>query len=334
MGHNPTGIVFPHKRKKEIYAVCSKYDVIIIEDEPYWFLQYPSAGIEEAKARGTPIPEVGSGNSLEVNSGYTFLDSLTPSFLNIDTDGRVIRLDTFSKTVAPGCRLGWITATPEICEKILLITESGSLQPSGFVQSLVAQTIIGSQEGDVAQFLDSSPEQKPIFSGWQMDGWVRWLAGLRGVYERRMNRTCSILEKGSWRTGGSSSLKDDVSTRTQIYSFNWPRGGMSVWIKLHFERHPLWRSTGSHNNVIDGPALSIAMLVHLTRKPYLILLSPGTGYSATEQIRTERGWAYCRLCFAAEAEDYLDECSERFVQGLQSFWLIEKVEEIENLLKV
>ena len=36
MGHNPTGIVLSLERRKEIYAVCSRYDVIIIEDDHYW----------------------------------------------------------------------------------------------------------------------------------------------------------------------------------------------------------------------------------------------------------------------------------------------------------
>lgn len=48
-----------------------------------------------------------------MSSGYPFLDSLVPSFLSMDTDGRVIRLDTFSKILVPGCRVGWITAQPD-----------------------------------------------------------------------------------------------------------------------------------------------------------------------------------------------------------------------------
>jgi DNA-binding transcriptional MocR family regulator len=118
MGHNPTGYVMQLERRKEVYAVCSKYDVIILEDDPYWILQFPSAEIEEAKSRGLPIPEV-KRQSLPKTSGYPFLDSLAPSFLNIDVDGRVIRLDTFSKTVAPGCRLGWVTAQPAFIDKIV-----------------------------------------------------------------------------------------------------------------------------------------------------------------------------------------------------------------------
>lgn len=35
-----------------------------------------------------------------------------PGYLHLDSDGRVLRLDTFSKILAPGLRLGWATGTP------------------------------------------------------------------------------------------------------------------------------------------------------------------------------------------------------------------------------
>ena len=132
LGHNPTGLVLSVERKKELYAVCSKYDVIIVEDEPYWYLQFPSAAIEEARSRGQeppPPPQEGgqaAGYKPPVSSGYEFLDSLTPSFLSVDTDGRVIHLDTFSKTIAPGCRLGWITAQPNIIDKLIRYASASS----------------------------------------------------------------------------------------------------------------------------------------------------------------------------------------------------------------
>ncbi|KAJ2966579.1 hypothetical protein NUW58_g10632 [Xylaria curta] len=106
MGHNPTSGVLSVQRRRELYEICSKYDVIIAEDDPYWYLQFPSAELEEAKARNKPIPELKVSNTLPKKSGYPFLDSLVPSFLNIDVDGRVVRLDTFSKTVAPGSNPG------------------------------------------------------------------------------------------------------------------------------------------------------------------------------------------------------------------------------------
>lgn len=119
MGHNPTSGVLSVQRRKDIYALCSKYDIIIVEDDPYWYLQYPSAAAEEAKSRGLATPTETQTYKPTKSSGYEFLDSLVPSYLSIDTDGRVIRLDTFSKTIAPGCRLGWITAQPAFIERLL-----------------------------------------------------------------------------------------------------------------------------------------------------------------------------------------------------------------------
>lgn len=87
--------------------MCSKYDVIIVEDDPYWYLQFPSAAEAEASARNLPPPPAQPVHTFAKKSGYDFIDSLVPSYLNVDYEGRVIRLDTFSKTVAPGCRLGW-----------------------------------------------------------------------------------------------------------------------------------------------------------------------------------------------------------------------------------
>lgn len=119
MGHNPTSGVLSVQRRKDIYALCCKYDIIIVEDDPYWYLQYPSAAAEEAKSRDFEPPAKMESYKPTKSSGYEFLDSLVPSYLSMDTEGRVIRLDTFSKTIAPGCRLGWITAQPEFIERLL-----------------------------------------------------------------------------------------------------------------------------------------------------------------------------------------------------------------------
>lgn len=117
MGHNPTGGVLPMERRKELYRICQIFDVVIIEDDPYWYLQYPSAAGAEARSRGLPEPAPAPVANQGKSSGYEFIDSLVPSFLSLDVDGRVVRLDTFSKTVAPGCRLGWITAQPSFIER-------------------------------------------------------------------------------------------------------------------------------------------------------------------------------------------------------------------------
>jgi DNA-binding transcriptional MocR family regulator len=63
-------------------------DIIICEDDPYSFLQFP-AYIH------------GRESTLNPTTPQEYLDSLVPSFLKYDTQGRVIRLDTFSKVNIP-----------------------------------------------------------------------------------------------------------------------------------------------------------------------------------------------------------------------------------------
>ncbi|KAI0490904.1 pyridoxal phosphate-dependent transferase [Xylaria cf. heliscus] len=338
MGHNPTSGVLSIQRRRELYEICSKYDVIIVEDDPYWYLQFPSAEIEEAKARNKPIPEFKVANTLPKKSGYPFIDSLVPSFLNIDIDGRVVRLDTFSKTVAPGCRLGWVTSTPEICTRIIRVSESGTQQPSGFVQAMIAENIMGPQPEATSAFVSRPLKDRATFTGWKTEGWVRWLAGLRGEYERRMQAMCSLLEENAYQLKQSTPVRDTdsdwgVITKTKLYEFEWPRGGMFLWVKIHFEAHPLFGAIGSQGNVIKGPTLSSALMIYLTHTPFLVLASPGMMFSANEKIAAQRGWAYFRLCFAAETDEMNSDCSTRFGQGVQKFWRIKKAAEIEALLE-
>ena len=39
-GGNPTGTVMPLERKKEIYDICSRYNLLILEDDPYYFIHF------------------------------------------------------------------------------------------------------------------------------------------------------------------------------------------------------------------------------------------------------------------------------------------------------
>ena len=213
--------------------MCVKFDVVIIEDDPYWYLQYPSAKESSLIHRGRPVADAHSDNldldqsKLQKSSGFPFLDSLVPSYLSVDYQGRVVRLDTFSKTVAPGCRLGWITTQPNLCERLLRITETSTQQPSGFVQSMVAELIMGPHDPKRGRGGGKSHD------GWQVDGWVRWLQGLRGNYERRMQTMCSILEEGKELIdfGRCISLENEwsVVNKVTLFDFIWPLGGMFVW---------------------------------------------------------------------------------------------------------
>ncbi|KAM3474109.1 hypothetical protein MY8738_008058 [Beauveria namnaoensis] len=337
MGHNPTGTVISVKRRREIYAICQRFDVIIVEDDPYWYLQFASAAEREAESRGNVVRPA-APHTPPKPTGYDFLDSLVPSYLSMDVDGRVVRLDTFSKTIAPGCRLGWITAQPAFIERLERITETTTQQPSGFVQAMVVEMLMGpSQKEKIKSFRLLSTKEKAKFGGWELDGWVRWLEGLRGVYERRMLRMCSLLDESLFQLKQSTPISDldsdwGVITKTRIMSYDWPRGGMFVWVRIHLENHPLWQAEGTSVPVLDGPALAQALMIFLTHKPQLIIAAPGTMFAATPHVAEETAWAYLRLCFGTETEENIEPCSRRFAAGLQRFWRIKSVEGMERLI--
>ncbi len=314
------------QRRKDIYALCKKYDILIIEDDPYWYLQYPSAATAN-RARDPTVPSTLAQpflpESASVSSGFPFLDSLVPSFLSVDTEGRVIRLDTFSKTIAPGCRLGWVTAQPALIERILRITETSTQQPSGFVQAMVAELIMGPYSP-----ADGGRGGGKDGTGWSVDGWVRWLEGLRGEYERRMGTMCSILEEGRFlvddstqqhqRKAPSSPQSDHqdwtlLTRGAKMYDFTWPMGGMFVWVSLNLSTHPL-------STTVSPPRLAHALWVHLTTKPYLVLVSPGAIFAPTQEIANDRAWRFFRVCFAAVSVEEVERSSRAFVQGVADFW--------------
>ena len=121
-GQNPTGATQGAERREALYAVSQKHDLVVIEDEPYFFLQMqPYVG----QGQATPPPP---------RTHEDFISSLIPSFLSMDTDGRVIRCDSFSKVISPGSRLGWITGPEQIVKLYAQHADVSTQGPSGFSQ--------------------------------------------------------------------------------------------------------------------------------------------------------------------------------------------------------
>ncbi|GME25989.1 Aminotransferase class I/classII [Neofusicoccum parvum] len=338
IGQNPTSGVLSVQRRKEIYELAVKYDIIIVEDDPYWYLQYPSTS-----SKSTP-PQKVEGKS----SGFDFLDSLVPSYLSVDYQGRVVRVDTFSKTVAPGCRLGWLTAQPALVERILRLTETSTQQPSGFVQAMIAELIMGPQSKE-----DGGQGGAKDGHGWDVSGWVRWLEGLRGNYERRMNVMCDILDSGKQmvKTGRRSSLSKLIRSTTHpsssngafedfdaeaddwavvetinIFDFARPLGGMFVWVRFDFTVHPL-------ANKIPHARLSRALWIFWTTPSYRVLVSPGSIFAPTQEILNRDAYNCFRMCFAASPEEDIEPITKRFVKGARAFFRIKDPAKIDEILK-
>nr|GAT46714.1 predicted protein [Mycena chlorophos] len=220
--HNPTGLLIPAQRKKDIYDVAVRYDLIIVEDDPYWY-QVAS----HSYRRGAPTPEPKSITDDE------WLDDLVPSFLRFDYQGRVIRLDTFSKSIGPGGRLGYYTTSPVLLERLQALHQAYISFPSGVTQSIFGE----------------------LLHRWQTQGFARWLRGLTAQYELRRNRTIDALydaldvrQRDQWspvlmafaRNNGQMSEK--FKPAKSLMSFTPPDGGMFIWFAIHLHNHPRFHS--------------------------------------------------------------------------------------------
>jgi len=111
---NPGGVTLSRQRRDELVLLSDKYGIPIIEDDPYGQLRYEGEHIP-------PLVVLDRTNLLRDN-GYLL--------------GNVIYLSTFSKVLAPGLRLGWIVAPPDVISRLVQIKQSSDLHTSSFVQMI------------------------------------------------------------------------------------------------------------------------------------------------------------------------------------------------------
>ena len=106
---NPSGRTWPIERRKQFMEIINKYEIPVAEDNPYGELRF---------------------------EGEIF-----PSLKSYDTKGLVLFFGTFSKIFAPGFRLGWVSASPEILEKFNISKQAADLQASTISQMEMAKFI-------------------------------------------------------------------------------------------------------------------------------------------------------------------------------------------------
>ncbi|MBN8721711.1 MAG: PLP-dependent aminotransferase family protein [Acidobacteria bacterium] len=104
---NPSGITLSLQKRKDLLALASELDLLILEDDPYGELYFSA-----------PPP---------------------PPIKSFDKEGRVIYLGSFSKVLTPGLRTAWIVANSEFVANIELIKESADLCSSMLDQAIVAE---------------------------------------------------------------------------------------------------------------------------------------------------------------------------------------------------
>ena len=108
---NPSGSTLPLERRKKLVELADRYGVPIVEDDPYGQLRF----------EGEHIPPV-----------YVLDDRIREN--KGSYDGNVIYLSTYSKILAPGFRLAWVVAPPEIIRKLVQAKQGCDLNTSSFNQ--------------------------------------------------------------------------------------------------------------------------------------------------------------------------------------------------------
>lgn len=104
--HNPGGITLAIPRRSETLEICREHGILVVEDNPYGLLGFD----------GTQYPALRS----------------------LDADN-VVYLGSFSKTFAPGLRVGWVLAPHAVREKLVLTAESATLCPPTLNQMVVSR---------------------------------------------------------------------------------------------------------------------------------------------------------------------------------------------------
>ena len=131
--HNPAGVSLAPSRRAEVLEICRDADILILEDNPYGLL-----GFDDEPYRA----------------------------LRADEAEGVIYLGSFSKTFAPGFRVGWALAPHAVREKLVLAQESATLCPPSFSQLAVSAYLTSHDwKGQVKEFREMYRERRDAMIG-------------------------------------------------------------------------------------------------------------------------------------------------------------------------
>jgi 2-aminoadipate transaminase len=170
---NPAGTTLSLERRLELVGLSDRYGVPIIEDDPYGQLRYEGEHIK-------PLVVLDAeGLHCEKNGHYR---------------GNVIYLSTFSKTLAPGLRLGWVVAPKDVIVRMVQAKQGTDLHSSTFDQMLAFEAARGG-------FID------------------RHVRRIREVYGRRRDVMLSALERAF----------PDAALGVR---WTRPKGGLFLWVML------------------------------------------------------------------------------------------------------
>lgn len=105
--HNPAGVTLSLERRACLVEIAHKYNILIMEDDPYRYVRF-------------------EGEDL-------------PSLYSLDDEGCVVYAGSFSKLLAPGTRVGWCVAPPELVRLMTVLKQGVDTSSSIVSQAIVAE---------------------------------------------------------------------------------------------------------------------------------------------------------------------------------------------------
>lgn len=154
-GSNPAGTTASAARKREILALVRKHSVLILEDDPYYYLSYEGLG-------GDPVTR-----------------PREPSYFALERDdpdsygyGYVLRFESFSKILSAGMRVGYVVGPRPVVRAIVSYTASSNIHASAPIQVIVAQ----------------------LLKHWGVNGFLHHVDHVAEMYEARRNKFVECLD--------------------------------------------------------------------------------------------------------------------------------------------
>lgn len=199
--HNPAGVTLAVQRRARVLELCAAHDVLVVEDNPYGLLGFD----------GQVYPAMRSVEAYNV-----------------------VYLGSFSKTFAPGLRVGWALAPHAVREKLVLAAESATLCPPAFTQAVVSRYLSQHDwKGQVKTYREAYRDRRDALVGalhqylpagctWThpAGGFYVWLTVPEGVDTKAMLPR-AVTQRIAY-VPGTAFYADALGSRQMRLSFCYP----------------------------------------------------------------------------------------------------------------
>ncbi|KAJ9105496.1 hypothetical protein QFC21_001867 [Naganishia friedmannii] len=302
-GQNPTGATMLAARKKIIYDICVKYDIIIVEDEPYYALYADpwQSQKHQPKQIGARYADV-EHHTDSKDTDEEFLKKLPPSYLKFDYQGRVIRMDPVKKASYPDFR----NKSAALVAKLLAET----WKYDGYIRWLRGIKATYAMRRDWMCDLFETVFHLEFDQTLALSQHIRWVT----AYER--------TAPGMGGAGAATIMdeKRGFKSNKAIVSFVPPTAGMFVWLAVHLESHPRFAQIKD----ADGPEGVNKMLYELWTElaEKNVLVSPGYFFDAQPGVPHEgtENFGFFRLSFSMANHEQMESAIKTIYKVFVSFF--------------